>query len=252
MGREDGADDEKPVHDVTLDAFWIDQTEVTNDQFAAFVAGTGFKTYAEEHGSSINWQHPQGSESDLIGLGTHPVVKVNWEDATAFCMWAGGRLPTEAEWEYAARGPDGYRYSWGNNWDGLRANFCDVNCDHALGDDNIDDGYTTTAPVRSYHNGSSWVNTFDQTGNVAEWTNDWFAFEYYQTSPDKNPQGPAEAVPESWMGGDPKSLRDGSYKTFAPAINLQSAIRSYGMILNSSDSLGFRCAVPTADHEEGR
>ena len=121
--------DEKPQHKVTLDAFWIDRTEVTNAMFAKFVAATSYKTDGEKAGKGFvlnltsgqweemagaDWQHPRGPGSDLAGLDQHPVVQVSWNDATAYCAWAGRRLPTEAEWEKAARGTDGRKFPWGN------------------------------------------------------------------------------------------------------------------------------------------
>ncbi len=124
---DDDADDERPRHTVDLSAYWIDLTEVTNAMFARFVEETRHETEAEKEGSGFvckgrdcdyydgaNWQHPQGPESDLIGLSNHPVVQVSWNDANAYCQWAGRRLPTEAEWEKAAGGTDGRKWPWGN------------------------------------------------------------------------------------------------------------------------------------------
>jgi len=214
MGSEDGGDNERPVHEVTLDAFWLDRTEVTNAQFELFVSETGFQTTAEQEGGGYivsnnewtytegaDWRHPQGPSSNLNGLGPHPVVLVSWDDATAFCAWAGGRLPTEAEWEVAARGPESRVYPWGDTFDGERLNFCDVNCPFDWADKSVDDSYAYTAPVGSYPDGASWVGALDMAGNVWEWVNDWYDSGYYGQSPDENPSGPASGEYRVLRGG---------------------------------------------------
>ena len=156
--------DERPKHRVVLDAFYIDKYEVTNARFQQFVQATGYRTQAErEGGGKIRtgaqtwadvpdaiWRAPHGNGSSIAGLEAHPVVQVSWHDATAYCTWAGKRLPTEAEWEKAARGPDGRLYPWGNAFNGTKANFCDRNCPFAWQDAAVDDGYRSTAPVGSY------------------------------------------------------------------------------------------------------
>ncbi|MCA9952647.1 MAG: SUMF1/EgtB/PvdO family nonheme iron enzyme, partial [Anaerolineales bacterium] len=213
MGSENGRDDEQPVHDVTLDGFWIDQTEVTNKQFAAFVADTEYVTTAEEAGGGYtyvdewqftegaDWQHPYGPESDLAGRDEHPVVLVSWHDAEAYCAWAGGQLPTEAQWEYAARGAEGVIYPWGDEFDGTKANFCDVNCPLDWKESAVDDGYEFTAPVGSYLDGASWVDAMDMAGNVWEWVRDWYDSDYYASSPANNPQGPDSEQYKVLRGG---------------------------------------------------
>ena len=134
--------DEVPRHRIFLDAFYIDKYEVTNAHFQQFVQATGYRTQAESEGGGkirtgaktwadvpdATWRAPRGQGSSIAGLETHPVVQVSWHDAKAYCTWAGKRLPTEAEWEKAARGTDGRLYPWGNEFDGSRANFCDRNC----------------------------------------------------------------------------------------------------------------------------
>jgi formylglycine-generating enzyme required for sulfatase activity len=189
---------ERPVHTVTLDSFWIDQTEVTNAMFGAFVAQTGYQTDAETTGASsvynpdtdknelvpgTDWQHPLGPGSSLADLAQHPVVHVSWNDAQAYCQWAGRRLPTEAEWEKAARGTDGWTYPWGNDFDGTRLNFADVTLGAFWGDSNFDDGFQLTAPVGNYPAGASPYGALDMSGNVWEWVNDWVDEAYYQSSP---------------------------------------------------------------------
>src|SRR5215470_3195669 len=132
--------DEIPRHRVYLDAFYIDKYEVTNARFQQFVQA-GYRTQAEREGwgfadtgekwekaNGANWRAPQGPGSSIAGLEQHPVVQVSQEDAKAYCAWAGKRLPTEAEWEKAARGPDGRMYPWGDQFEGTRLNFCDANC----------------------------------------------------------------------------------------------------------------------------
>ena len=200
----DGDEDERPIHDVTLDGFWLDRTEVTNRQFAAFVADTGHITLAERRGGGdtqtmdlawqyrdgATWQHPQGAGSDLSGKDDYPVVLVAWDDADAFCRWRGGRLPTEAEWEYAARGPSGLTFPWGNSFDSALLNFCDDNCPTSWSDSRVDDGYAFNAPVGSYPGGASWVGALDMIGNAYEWVQDWYDKGYYGRSPASNPPGP--------------------------------------------------------------
>ncbi len=245
MGSEAGASDEQPVHEVTLDAFWIDRTEVTNAQFELFVSETGFQTTAEQEGGGYiytnngwsytegaDWRHPQGPSSNLNGLGQHPVVLVSWDDATAFCAWAGGRLPSEAEWEYAARGPDSLVYPWGDVFDGTRLNYCDRNCPFDWADQAVDDGYEFTAPAETYSSGASWIGALDMTGNVWEWVNDWYESGYYGKSPDVNPSGPAS--------GEHKVLRGGAWSDY-----YDDARASYRIDFRPVDRLnfvGFRCA----------
>lgn len=243
MGSENGSDNERPVHEVSLDAFWIDRTEVANAQFEMFVADSGFQTTAEREGggytytnsgweyiAGADWRHPQEPASNLDGLGRHPVVLVSWDDATAFCEWAGGRLPTEAEWEYAARGPDNLVYPWGNAFDGTRLNYCDQNCLFDWTDQSVDDGYEFTAPVGSYSNGASWIGALDMAGNIWEWVQDRYG--EYGSSPQTNPQGLSV--------GESRVLRGGAYHGNGSAgrtsnrIHYQQGVTDY--------AVGFRCA----------
>jgi len=233
MGSEDGLPQERPVHEVILDGFWIDRTKVTNAQFAAFVADTGYETPAESEGSGNDWQHPQ--DSSLEGLDNHPVVNVSWDDAQAYATWAGGRLPTEAEWEYAARGPEALVYPWGNEFDG-RLNFCDRNCSRSWSNQDIDDGYAFTAPVGTYPDGVSWVGALDMAGNVCEWTNDWYDGDYYARSSGNNPTGPDT--------GEYRTLRGGSWNF--DGRYMRAAHRSYNYPLNGYIYVGFRVVDPDA------
>lgn len=249
MGSDDGESDEQPVHTVYLDAYWIDQTEVTNAQFARFVTATGYETTAEQEGTGYayvdgsggwvdgaDWQHPSGPDSSLDGLDEHPVVQVSWDDATAYCEWADGRLPTEAQWEKAA-GWDGEAqqartYPWGNTFDGTRLNFCDHNCSFDWKDDGVDDRYEDTAPVGSYPAGASYYGALDMAGNVWEWAADWYHSGYYESSPAQNPQGPSS--------GDYRVLRGGSW--YDLGFGVRAASRDYSLPAFRSGSVGFRCA----------
>jgi formylglycine-generating enzyme required for sulfatase activity len=209
--------DEKPQHEVYVDAFWIDQTEVTNAMFRRFVSTAGYKTEAEKVGSGwgwiggewkeikgADWQHPHGPDTNIVGLDDHPVVQVIWNDAQAYCQWTGRRLPTEAEWEKAARGTDGRKYPWGNDpITGTLLNFCDKNCEYSHKDGTIDDGYAYTAPVNSYPAGASPYGALNMAGNVWEWVADWYDEKYYASSSVKspNPQGPTTGQYHVLRGG---------------------------------------------------
>ena len=244
--------DERPAHSVTLDAFWIDKTEVTNSMFQAFVKAAGYQTLAEKQGwsmvldpysqtsaklSGADWQHPQGPQSNLTGLGDYPVVHVTWNDATAYCTWAGGRLPTEAEWEKAARGTDGRTYPWGETAPNNKlANLADSNLAVDWADKNINDGYQFSSPVGSYPAGASPYGALDMAGNVVEWVNDYYSDTYYPSSPPNNPNGPTEAASF-------KSMRVQRGGTWLDADSfLRTSQRMGGSWDQSYDVLGVRCA----------
>jgi serine/threonine-protein kinase len=179
MGSTEGNADEQPVHTVALDAFWLDQTEVTNAQYQTCVTAGACdpSSYADE--SNFN-------------AADQPVVGVSWFDVVDYCTWVGGRLPTEAEWEYAARGPEGFVYPWGDSWQpGL------ANCD----EDDCEDGFEYTAPVGSFYQGASWVGALDMVGNVWEWVADWYDADYYARSPRENPTGPEDGAYRVLRGG---------------------------------------------------
>jgi sulfatase modifying factor 1 len=159
-------DDEKPQRKVSLDGYYLAKTPVTVAQYGLFCEAKSL-----EIPDAPDW----GWKDD------HPVVNVTWEDATAYCRWAGGRLPTEAEWEKAARGTDGRRYPWGNEWDSRKCR-----CSRAYGD------FGGTAPVGSYPQGASPYGVLDMAGNVWEWCADWYDENYYQSAPGRNPLGPKE------------------------------------------------------------
>lgn len=244
MGSDAGNTDEGPVHAVYLDTYWIDQMEVTNTQFAGFVAAAGYETTAESTGrgwiydggwrvvNGANWHHPQGPGSSIDNLANHPVVQVSWYDAQAYCVWYGRRLPTEAEWEKAARGADQRLYPWGNTFDGARLNFCDVNCSESWADIGVNDGYAITAPVGSYPAGASIYGALDMVGNAWEWVADWYGGDYYTSAPYENPIGP--------VNGQRKVLRGGSWQfsnMFTRTIDREVSIPG-----DYNDSIGFRCA----------
>jgi sulfatase modifying factor 1 len=216
----EGLDNEHPQRTVYLNAFYIGKYEVTNEQFSQFVDATGYTTDAEKAGwgwawtgedlaevEGADWRHPQGPGSSIEGRMDHPVVQVSWNDADAYCQWAGVRLPTEAEWEKAARGTDGREYPWGNSApDGSKLNYCDVNCEQAWKDSSVDDGYAETAPVGHYEAGKSLYGAYDMAGNVWEWVADWYDADYYSQAPGRNPQGPDS--------GDKRVLRGGSWSSY--------------------------------------
>jgi formylglycine-generating enzyme required for sulfatase activity len=220
----DADSDEKPQRTVTLDAFWIDKTEVTNAQFRKCVeAGACQAPTTCAQGDPT---YDDGSKAD------HPVVCVDWNQAKAYCEWTGARLPTEAEWEKAARGTDGRIYPWGNTFDGSKVNFCDRNCEFDHKDTDVDDGYARTAPVGSYPAGASPYGALDMAGNIWEWVADWYDGSYYVDSTINNPKGPDS--------GDYRVLRGGSWYNGWHAV--RAADRShYGPTLRHY-SVGFRCA----------
>lgn len=233
---------EKPQHAVELDAFWIDQTEVTNAMFEKFVNATSYKTEAEQESwgftwtgrvDGANWQHPQGPDSDLNGLDNHPVVQVSWNDATAYCNWAGRRLPTEAEWEKAARGTDGRKYPWGDgDIAGNLLNFADQNLDVSWANTSIDDGHAFTSPVGSYPAGASPYGVLDMAGNVWEPVGDWYDKAYYTNSPQRNPGGPSS--------GTDRVTRGGAWG--GAARDVSTTYRGWSAPDLRADGQGFRCA----------
>ncbi len=223
-------DGEGPVHEVELDAFRIDRFALTNDAFAAFVDATGWRTDAESFGWSFvfggllpadfpdtravvgaewwrqvydaDWRRPEGPHSDLDGRGDHPVVHVSWNDAQAYCRWTGTRLPTEAEWERAARGGRaGAAFPWGDDLEPGGEHRMNVFQGQFPGTNTGADGYLATAPADAFPpNGFGLHNV---TGNVWEWCQDWLDLAYYASSPPRNPGGP--------MAGTLRVQRGGSY-----------------------------------------
>jgi formylglycine-generating enzyme len=296
MGAEDGQADEKPVHQVSVDGFWMDKTEVTNEQFEKFVRATGYITISERkpnpqdfpgvpeenlvpgsivflppsladinreradgglepvtefpmnnhfiwwtYGRGANWRHPEGADSDIRGREKHPAVHIAWDDAVAYCKWAGKRLPTEAEWEYAARGRlDRKPYLWGdertpngkwlaNVWQGRFPN-----------ENTLEDGFRGTAPVASFPpNG---CGLYDMAGNVWEWCADWYLPDYYAHSPAKNPPGPDTSYDPNEPNVMKRVQRGGS---FLCADVYSTGYKPAYRMKNSPDTgmqhVGFRC-----------
>ena len=176
-------DDEKPQHRVFLDAFWIDQTEVTNAMYAQCVSA----------GTCVLPQSPYNHYNDGVQYANHPVANVLWEEANAYCKWAGRDLPTEAQWEKAARGTDRRTYPWGEHqWGDIRIDCSFVNTRMCVGD---------TTEVGSYPTGASPYGALDMACNVWEWVQDWYSATFYQSSPDRNPSGPASGEYHVWRGG---------------------------------------------------
>jgi formylglycine-generating enzyme required for sulfatase activity len=221
---------------VYLDSFYLDRYEVTNALFEKFVRATGHRTTAEHDGDAgvsrrisgklqylmvkgATWRSPAGPGS--TAPQDHPVVQVSWDDAQAYCRWAGKRLPTEAEWEKAARGPDGRRQPWGNTWEKDRARFDDNRGFFAK---------ETTAPVGSYPSGASPFGILDLAGNVWEWVQDWYGL--YDSGTLRNPTGPSS--------GQLRVVRGGAWDN--AGWNLQSVFRGKNAPTHRSNAHGFRCA----------
>lgn len=238
--------DEFPQHEVYLDSFYIDKYEVTNKQFDEFVTSTGYKTDGEREGygfiwdgsawkevSGATWQHPKGPGSYITGRMDHPVVQVSWNDAIAYALWSGKRLPTEAEWEKACRGTDGAVYPWGDVWNDNYANSARLNLSYLTGF--MPDFFNKrgTIPVGKIPSGTSPSGSMDMIGNVWEWCSDWYSSSYYYDSPDKNPGGPET--------GDLKVLKGGSWYYNNPAY-LRSPLRLYEPPDSRNFMIGFRCA----------
>lgn len=270
MGSEDEdghpADGEGPIREVTLTSFEIDPTAVTVGQFAAFVSATGHVTEAERWGWSFvfrgllpplpdgrsrptapgtpwwiavegaSWRSPEGAGSDVEDRADHPVVHVSWDDAAAYADWLGKRLPTEAEWEYAARGGlVGRRYAWGDELTPDGRWPCNIWQGRFPTENTLEDGFLATAPVRSYPpNG---FGLYEMSGNVWEWCSDrWSTTWHLPDRPDTrvDPQGP--------VIGDARVIRGGSYLCHASYCNrYRVGARSSTPPDSSAGNLGFRC-----------
>ena len=258
------ADGEGPAHPVRLEAFFIDATCVTNEQFNVFVNATHFKTEAERFGWSFvfqghltpeqqatavrlrvlgsewwcrvdgtTWRHPEGPGTNIKQRWDHPVVHVSWNDARAYAAWAGKRLPTEAEWECAARGGlVQKRFPWGDELEPAGRHLMNVWQGTFPGHNSCADGFYGLAPAKSFKpNGHG---LYQMTGNVWEWCWDWFDAGYYRTAPRDQPPGPAT--------GAHRVMRGGSYLCHASYCNrYRTDARSSNTPDSSTTNLGFRC-----------
>ena len=210
MGSEQGDDDEQPVHRVYLESFYLDTFEVTNGRFAKFVA-------------AIQSEPPWGFADQEMPVvhAEQPVRWVNWLEATGYCLWAGKRLPTEAEWEKAARGMDGRLYPWGNE--------PPTPAQAVFG---LKEGAETVAPIGNRDQGSSPYGVHDLAGNLYEWVADWYDEAFYTMQPTINPRGPTEGTTKGQRGG---SYINGPYR-------LRAAFRTKGDPTEHDPHVGFRCA----------
>ncbi|WP_119080146.1 formylglycine-generating enzyme family protein [Chitinophaga alhagiae] len=272
--------DSRPVHTVTVSDFWMDEHEVTNAQFAAFVKATGYKTVSElpldpadypgvpteklvpssavftppaqpvsldnplqwwEYVPGANWQHPFGKSSSIAGKDNDPVVHIAYTDAAAYAKWAGKRLPTEAEWEYAARaGAQHAKYYWGNElkpggkWTAniFQGNFPSGNT--------TEDGYAAVSPVKSFPPNA--FGLYDMDGNVWEWCEDFYRPDYYARSESQNPKGPADSYDPDEPGAVKRVQRGGSFLCSDQyCIRYRAGSRGKGEVTSASNNLGFRC-----------
>lgn len=284
MGSEDFGDS-KPVHKVQVHDFWMDEHEVTNRQFAAFVRATGYVTVAERAldpkdfpgvpadqlvpGSAVfvappcavslnnpmqwwryyagaSWKQPKGRGSNIRGKEDEPVVQVSFEDAAAYARWAGKRLPTEAEWEYAARaGKENRSFYWGKDltpggkWQAniFQGRFPDSNA--------AADGYKETAPVKSFSPNA--FGLYDMEGNVWEWCSDLYRPDYYAHSPAVDPAGPKDSYDPDEPGTVKHVQRGGSFLCSDEYCNRYKAgSRGKGETSSASNNLGFRCVKDVA------
>ncbi len=210
----EGRQDERPRSKVSLNAFAMDKYEVSNTQYQKFVEETLHKPPFNVYGD--------GDLFKMKGVENRPVVQVTWHDAVDYCFWAGKRLPTEAEWEKAARGKDGRTYPWGDHEDdGKLANF-----------DGEWRGIDSLKNVSTQAEGASPYGLHHMAGNVREWVEDWYASDYYSLSPERNPRGPNTGIL--------KVIRGGSWRSFLP--DLRTASRGKGGFALKTHGIGFRCA----------
>jgi formylglycine-generating enzyme required for sulfatase activity len=285
-GGMQSMEDARPIHRVYVDGFWLDRTDVTNEEFARFVKATGYVTVAErkprvedfpgappenlvagsvvfappDHPVSLNdhyqwwkyvaganWRHPQGPGSNIKGKEKYPVVHIAYEDAEAYAKWAGKRLPTEAEWEFAARGGlSGALYSWGNDFRPQGKWMANTHQGNFPVDDQGEDGFKGVAPVAQFPpNG---YGLYDIGGNVWQWTSDWYRPDYYaqlaaQGRVARNPHGPNSSYDPSEPDQQKRVMRGGSFLcTSQYCSRYLVGSRGKGEISSGSNHLGFRCA----------
>jgi formylglycine-generating enzyme required for sulfatase activity len=259
-------DGEGPVRSIELSPFWIDRTTVTNALFESFVRETGYVTEAERFGWSFvfwslipeprfhelvvdtvaatpwwckvpgaAWNSPEGPGSSLIQREDHPVVHVSWHDAEQYCAWSGQRLPTEAEWEYAARGGLVQKlYPWGDELLPDGKHRCNIWQGEFPLQDTGEDGYAGTCPVAAFP--ANGYGLYSMTGNTWEWCNDWFSATFHATAPPTNPQGPPK--------GDEKIIKGGSFLCHKSYCNrYRVAARSANTPDSTTSHMSFRCAL---------
>lgn len=227
--------------EVTLtQGYWIDQYEVTNAAFQAFVNDGGYTQRELWSADGWRWKgrrtapNDRGCPSELL-LPTYPRACITWYEADAYTRWRNGALPTEAQWEYAARGTDGWIYPWGNAVNQTWFNACDTNCPNQWRDTTVDDRFARTAPVDSYPEGKSWVGAYNMAGNVWEWTSDWYVANYHQSGVNFDPVGAVKGIE--------KTLRGGSWNM--PALFSRTAYRD-GVLPDSwSSIIGLRVVSPS-------
>jgi formylglycine-generating enzyme required for sulfatase activity len=210
MGADHGPPDARPVHRVTLSAYWIDRHEATNSDYRRCLSD-GVCTAPKDRQRFDDRQH-----------GDHPVTNVTWKQAYTYCQWRGGRLPTEAEWEKAARGPEGWRYPWGNSEGPIKTRR-----------DRMAAGPNGTTPVGASGDTRSPYGLFDMVGNVWEWVKDWYAEDYYAAMPSHDPQGP--------LSGTFRVLRGGDWSQ--SPLELRASFRGWDDMTYWGPTLGFRCAA---------
>ncbi len=214
LGSNQGGFNEKPQHVVKLDSYWIDQYEVTYQQYMAFVEATGHR----QPGPPSRYAR----KLEALRGPNQPVTYVSWEDAAAYCEWKGRRLPTEKEWEKAVRGSDGRTWPWGEGLDGFPANF-----------DGEADGYEVSAPVGSFPQDQSMYGVYDGAGNVMEWVEDWYVEDVY--SRDVSPES-VRPQPVSTY----KTMRGGGYTSQGKDLRITN--RSFIVPDFRDETIGFRCA----------
>jgi len=210
MGTDHGPPDARPIHRLTVSSYWIDRHEVTNSDYRHCLSD-GVCTAPKDRQRFDDPQH-----------GDHPVTNITWKQAYTYCQWRGGRLPTEAEWEKAARGPEGWRYPWGNSDEPLKTKR-----------DRMAAGTNGTTPVGASSDTLSPYGLFDMVGNVWEWVKDWYAEDYYAAMPSHDPQGP--------LSGTFRVLRGGDW-SHSP-LELRASFRGWDDMTYWGPTLGFRCAA---------
>jgi formylglycine-generating enzyme required for sulfatase activity len=277
-------EDAQPVHQVEVKGFWMDRTDVTNEEFAQFVSATGYVTIAERPldpkefpnlapdeltpGAGVftppsspvpldqplawwrfvrgaNWRHPEGPNSDLRGKEKYPVVQIAWPDAVAYAKWAGKRLPTEAEWELAARGGrDRQDYPWGNELNPHGKWMANTFQGHFPDKNTSEDGYAGVAPVASFPPND--YGLFDMSGNVWQWVSDWYRPDYYaQVGREAiaiNPQGPSDSFDPREPNVAKRVQKGGSFLcTDQYCQRYMPGARGKGDPETGTNHLGFRC-----------